>query len=131
MLNLFLELLGVLSVAPASSGEGGVPGGASNIPFQTNPNPKCVGVSTGDQVANVATAPSVFVTLSMGGVTQGTLLFVIVTGTMTIRTTQGSNPTATEVISGVKIVEYDDLSPLTLLEASGNGVVEYLVAGPQ
>jgi len=124
-------MLGNLAVAPASSGEGGVPGGATSIPYQTNPNPKCVSVSTGDQVATVATSAAAYVTLSMGGVTQGTFLFLIVTGTMTIRTTQGEAPPAVEVICGMKVVEYDPGSPLTKLEASGSGVVEYLIAGPQ
>lgn len=129
--SLFVSMLGNLAVAPAGSGEGGVPGGATTIPYQTNPNPKSVAVSTGDQVTNVATAADVFVTLSMGGVTQGSFLFVIVSGTMTIRTTQGGNTPAVEIISGMKVVEYDPGSPLTLLEASGSGVVEYLVTGPE
>ena len=120
-----------LVVGPAQSGEGGVPAGATTIPYQTNPSPKCVAVSTGDQVANVS-SPSSFVTLSMGGVTQGTFLFLRVTGTMTIRrTTNGTGSPAVDTISGLLVVESDPGSYMTLLEAQGTGVVEYLVAGPQ
>lgn len=128
--SLQVSFTGTLSVAPASSGEGSIPAGASLIPYATNPDPKCLALSTGDQVANVS-SPDSYVTLPLGSITQVTFLFLRTAGTMSVRTTtNGVGSPAVEVVNGMKVIEYDPGSYLTLLEVEGVGVVEYLAAGP-
>jgi hypothetical protein len=133
--SLQLVFQGSLICGPASSGEGGVPGGSTVIPYQTNQNPKCLAVTTGDVVVNVD-SPGAYVALPGVGsnVTQGTFLFMITSGTMTVRVTTysaGGNVQAVETVNGLKVSEYDPTAYLVLLEAMGSGVVEFFAGGPQ
>ena len=130
-MSLQLTCEGTVSCGPAPSSGGGIPRGATLIPFSTYPDPLCPAVQSGDQVAAV-NSPSSFVTLPVGPVTQGTFLVILTTTAMAVRTTtHGTADPAVETICGLKVVQFDVASYLTLLEVQGEGVVEYFVGGPE
>jgi hypothetical protein len=133
--NLQLLFQGSLVCGPAGSGEGGVPGGSTVIPYQTNPNPKCLAVSTGDMVAQVSSPGSYQQLRGVGdNVTQATFLAMLTTAAMSVRVTTynpAGNVQAVEVINGLKVSEFDPGAYLVKLEVMGTGTVEFFAGGPQ
>jgi len=123
---------GSITVGPVTSGGGSFPTAVNTVSISTTPNPKQASVYSSD-VRQLQTAA--YVALSGIGasdtVTKGTFLYLKVTGAMFIRkTTFDVVPLVAETpVQGTLIQEFPDTNYLMLLEAKGNGTVEYFVSG--
>lgn len=131
-----IELSGNLTVGPASSASGTFPALQASVGLSTTPSPKQMVVSTG-VMSRILNAPS-FATLSGVGasdtVTKGDTLYFRTNAPMELRLTfvdpdGGSDIVSVVPIYGLGFLEFPPTGTLKLLEAKGNGQIEYLVSG--
>jgi hypothetical protein len=129
-----LELTAQLAATPAC-GSGSFPSGITNVNFGLNPpcNGKAYSVSTGVQVANVA-SPSSFAALggigSGGPVTHANTLYLRVTTQVNVQLTFANSTTATiPGLFGVLLLELAVGDEVTGVGVEGTATVEYFAAG--
>ncbi len=125
---------GELRVAPATVTDTTIPSGTSLLDYTFA---KDYAVQTGLMVRQLLD-PTSFVTLDGTGatsaVTRGELLVLRATAPTVLRMTQNGLSAQTINIPGngaAVVIPFDPAFQLTLLEAKGNGKLEYFVAGPQ
>jgi hypothetical protein len=129
------DLSGTIMSGPPTVVDSTFPSMQMSVQLKLTPSPKgwqqCTGV-----LSRTLASPSAYVTLGGIGptddVTHADLLYFRCQGTIRLRITSVdglSTLISEEDVSGLKVIEKPSAACITLVEAKGNGTIEYMAAG--